>query len=114
MRGTFMNSVVALTSPMQAQQAQADHSIWRTSICFALIMTLAFGVGYPLIVTGIAGAVFPHQAAGSLIERNGQVIGSELLAQSFASDRYFHPRPLAAEIGYDASSSGGSNYALSN
>jgi K+-transporting ATPase ATPase C chain len=109
-----MNSAVALTSPMQAQQVKADHSVWRTSIRFTLFMTLVLGIGYPLMITAIAGAIFPHQAGGSLIERNGQVIGSELLAQGFASDRYFHPRPSAAGNGYDATSSGGSNYAQSN
>ena len=68
-----MNSAVALSSSMQAQQVQADHSIWRTSIRFTLLMTLALGIGYPLVLTAIAGVVFPHKAAGSLIERNGQV-----------------------------------------
>ncbi len=72
------------------------------------------GIGYPLVVTLLAGALFPHKAAGSLILKDGQVIGSELLAQSFTSPRYFHPRPSAAGNGYDATSSGGSNLAQSN
>jgi potassium-transporting ATPase KdpC subunit len=109
-----MNSAVVLSSLAHAQEVQTDHSVWRTSIRFTLLMTLALGIGYPLTLTGIAGVVFPHKAAGSLIERNGQVIGSELLAQGFASDRYFHPRPSAAGNGYDATSSGGSNLAQSN
>jgi K+-transporting ATPase ATPase C chain len=77
-------------------------------------MTLAFGISYPLVLTGIAGTIFPHKAAGSLIVQNGQVIGSRLLAQSFTSDKYFHPRPSAAGNGYDPTSSGGSNFAQSN
>ena len=90
------------------------HSVWKTSIRFTLIVTVLLGLGYPLLVTGIAGVVFPHKAAGSLILKDGNIIGSKLLAQSFTSDRYFHPRPSAAGNGYDATASGGSNLAQSS
>lgn len=90
------------------------YAIWKTSLRFTLLATALFGVAYPLVVTGVARTLFPNRAAGSLILRNGQVIGSSLLAQEFVSDRYFHPRPSAAGNGYDATDSGGSNLAQSN
>jgi K+-transporting ATPase ATPase C chain len=98
----------------QAPQSEAVHSIWKTSILFTLVTAVLLGIGYPLVITGIAAVLFPHKAAGSLIMKDGQVIGSELLAQSFTSDRYFHPRPSAAGNGYDATASGGTNLAQSN
>ena len=101
------------TSP-HASEAPVVHSVWKTSILFTLVTAVIFGLGYPLVMTGLAHILFPRQAAGSLILHNGQIIGSELLAQSFTSDRYFHPRPSAAGNGYDATSSGGSNLAQSN
>ncbi len=96
----------------KGQGSPARHSIWRTAILFTLFTGLVLGVGYPLLITGIAHVVFPYQANGSLILKNGQVIGSKLLAQSFTSNRYFHPRPSA--VGYDAEGSGGSNLAQTN
>jgi K+-transporting ATPase ATPase C chain len=90
------------------------HSIWKTSILFTLVTAVLFGLGYPLLMTGLASVLFHHQADGSLILQNGQVIGSELIAQSFTSDKYFHPRPSAAGNGYDGTASGGTNLAQSN
>ena len=90
------------------------HSVIKTSILFTIVTAILLGIGYPVVVTGVAELVFPHKANGSLILKDGQVIGSELLAQSFTSDRYFHPRPSAAGNGYDATASGGTNLAQSN
>ncbi|WP_243393618.1 potassium-transporting ATPase subunit KdpC [Solimonas fluminis] len=88
-----------------------EPGILRPAIVLLLLLTLLLGLIYPLAVTGIASAVFPQQAGGSLLQRDGKVVGSALLGQSFAGPGYFHGRPSGAgAAGYDAASSSGSNY----
>jgi K+-transporting ATPase ATPase C chain len=85
------------------------------AVLYTIVTTILLGVGYPLLVTGLAQLLFPKQANGSLIEQNGKIVGSHLLGQPFTQPGYFWSRPSAAgAAGYDPTASSGSNYGPTN
>jgi K+-transporting ATPase ATPase C chain len=86
----------------------------QIALWFTLVTTVIFGVLYPLAVTGLARVLFPSRANGQLIERNGKIVGSRIIGQSFTEPGYFHSRPSNAGTGYDPTASSGSNLGPTN
>src|ERR1700736_1064520 len=90
----------------------------KKNLLIAVLMTIAttilLGIIYPLVITGLAQALFHDKANGQIIQKNGEAIGSRIIGQPFVSDKYFHSRPSAAGNGYDAANSSGSNLGPTN
>jgi K+-transporting ATPase ATPase C chain len=99
--------------PLPTSPAKVGEQI-RPAISSALVLTLLTGCVFPLVLAAIGQTLFPRQAGGSLLTRDGVVVGSELIGQEFSRPEYFHSRPSAAGSGYDATSSGGTNLSPDN
>lgn len=108
-----MSSAVIVSSP--ATRASALRGIWRPALVLFVALSLLTGLAYPLLVTGVAQLAFPHAANGSLVVRDGKVVGSTLIGQPFADPKHFWSRPSATgPMAYNAGASSGSNLGPSN
>jgi potassium-transporting ATPase KdpC subunit len=94
------------------QKAMTQHL--KTAFLMTVVTTVLLGLVYPLVVTGLAQVMFPDKANGQLLVRDGTLIGSRIIGQPFTSQGYFHSRPSAAGVGYDAGASSGSNLGPTN
>lgn len=108
------DEALADTVPRPSQLLASLREQLQPALLSVLFLTFLTGAIFPLILLGFARPFFPRQADGSLVTRNGVIIGSELIGQNFTGVGYFHPRPSAAGAGYDAASSGGTNLGPSN
>ncbi len=109
-----MNAIRTNHIDTHATSTDLEHapSPWRAALALSLIAMLMFGLAYSLVATGLSRILFPQQAMGSMLERDGRTVGSTLVAQPFADSRYFQPRPSAAS--YDVMALAGSNQARTN
>jgi len=100
-----------MATPVPVPVPARDSSIRHlgTAVRFTIVTILIFGIAYPVVMWGLSSALFPAQAAGSLVSVGGKIVGSTLVGQAFTKPQYFHPRPSAAGKGYDPTSTGGTN-----
>jgi K+-transporting ATPase ATPase C chain len=105
---------VSLPEPPEPAKKTPMRRHITTAMLYTVATTVLFGLVYPLVVTGVAQLLFHDKANGQLIYKDGSVVGSRIIGQSFTGPTYFHSRPSAAGSGYDAANSSGSNYAPTN
>ena len=98
---------MATPVPVPARDSSIRHL--GTAVRFTIVTILIFGIAYPVVMWGLSSALFPAQAAGSLVTVGGKIVGSTLVGQAFTQPQYFHPRPSAAGKGYAPTSTGGTN-----
>ena len=109
LRSIYSNIFSRSGKPLESLREQ-----FRPALFATLLLTALTGIAFPLVLAALGLPLFPHQAKGSLITRNGAVVGSQLIGQNFTRPEYFHPRPSAAGDGYDGTASGGTNLGPAN